>query len=169
MKNIHRITIALTLFGLVIMGLYPPWLYRLDISSAGRSRPSFLRELDISSDSSRGVHYERSAGYHLIFAPPKPEDMRGGVRIDTTRLFIQMAALLAIVGALVLLGHVLAPLVVPWWRRREVEEASKIEGMPPFSKRGYRFFEKLDSGLVFTLAVIVVIFVGWYLIRLFGL
>jgi hypothetical protein len=71
--RLSRRLVILTLLLFAAMGLCPPWI------STHRSETT-------------------PAGYHLIFNPPKSE--WSGVRIDTERLLIQWAVLIALTGAL---------------------------------------------------------------------
>lgn len=72
------------LFLFAAMGLCPPWVYTFSAPGAATAL--------------------KPAGYHLIFAPPAPEEeyKLAGVRIDIGRLLIQWAALATIVGAVVI-------------------------------------------------------------------
>jgi hypothetical protein len=77
-KRTLRIAVVLT----VLLGIFPPWVYRLDIP--------------------RQLHTERSAGYALLLSPPNlPDrgtnaeserifsDSRTSVLIDWSRLFLE--------------------------------------------------------------------------------
>lgn len=63
----------------IAMCLCPPWTYTFDIAS---------------------VHRERPAGYALILEPPMPEFNAPsfGVRLDVSRLLIQLVALIVAAG-----------------------------------------------------------------------
>ncbi|MBW4056822.1 MAG: hypothetical protein HIU83_15770 [Proteobacteria bacterium] len=61
----------------ILMGVFPPWMYTFDAQT---------------------VHSEKPAGYALIFSPPLteyPENVRFGVKIDSTRLVVQWLILAA--------------------------------------------------------------------------
>ena len=79
----QRLTIMLGGLGVLIMLVFPPWVFTIDMQS---------------------VHMRMDAGYALIFDPPKPDaawkkgtlTKEGAqlvvVRIDIVRLLIQVAA-----------------------------------------------------------------------------
>jgi Tfp pilus assembly protein PilF len=72
---------------LVLLACYLPWTYTVNTAS--------------------GIHREKPAGYHFIFAPPRPEQesIAHGVKIDTPRVAIPMAVVvLATVAAVLLTG-----------------------------------------------------------------
>lgn len=61
----------------VLMGVVPPWIYTIH---------------------AQAVHSEKPAGYALVFLPPsteRPDDVRFGVKIDSTRLVVQWLILCA--------------------------------------------------------------------------
>lgn len=76
-KQRKIVIVGVVLF--VLMGLFPPWTYTLDLQS---------------------IHREKPAGYALIVSPPEPE--RGspafGVTIDISRLIVQWFVLAAATG-----------------------------------------------------------------------
>lgn len=94
----QRFILVLGGFAVLVMLLFPPWLYTLDVKGGTQE-----------------LHIREDAGYALIFEPPKPDDARkkgpltqGGaqlglvvVRIDIVRLLIQVAA--AGMGTLILM------------------------------------------------------------------
>ena len=61
---------------MVLMGLVPPWTATLHYQS---------------------IHWQRSAGYSLIFEPPKAEGLYS-VTIDFGRLLVQWAAVSFVIG-----------------------------------------------------------------------
>ncbi|MBI5044058.1 MAG: hypothetical protein HZC10_09595 [Nitrospirae bacterium] len=78
-KQLKVVIAAAVIF--IVMGLYPPWIYTLDVES---------------------IHSEKPAGYALIIAPPTPEKNAPafGVRLDISRLLLQWLVLgAATVGA----------------------------------------------------------------------
>lgn len=65
------------------MGLFPPWIYTYHSGS---------------------VHSEKSAGYSLILDPPSPErssNNYGGVRLDVSRLAVQLVVVCFVTGGLI--------------------------------------------------------------------
>jgi hypothetical protein len=104
----RKAILGLTALAIVLTGLFPPWLYTFD-KLANHEEP--------------GWHSERSAGYFWIFKPPEPNfnrraggandfvepDATGlllpgfypyfGVKLDTTRLLVEWACILAVAGA----------------------------------------------------------------------
>jgi len=64
----------------VLMGLFPPWLYTLDVT---------------------GHHWNKDAGYAIIFSPsnPSPHGDYVGIRVDTQRLLIQWVCVATMTGA----------------------------------------------------------------------
>ena len=81
------IWIGIALF--VLMGILPPWVYRNDMDNNGA-----------------GLRMEASAGYSLLISPPelrKPwnwDRSFTAVSIDVTRLLIQWAMVVVLVGGL---------------------------------------------------------------------
>lgn len=69
---------------IIFMGIFPPWKYTFH---------------------GGGFISEKSAGYFLITNPPEPEHTHAsrGVKIDTTRLFIQCGIVFLVFGT----GHLL--------------------------------------------------------------
>jgi len=83
-SKFQRFIMILAAFAMLMMLLYPPWVYRVNVAP---------------------VHVQRNAGYGLIFTPPTPnlQDFRASVvsvGIDTQRLIIQVAA--TILAAMIL-------------------------------------------------------------------
>ena len=93
------ILIGIALF--VLMGILPPWVYRVDMENNGA-----------------GLRIEASAGYSLLISPPVPRKRKDHVEagfqwrewewrsnfttvsIDVTRLLIQWAMVVVLVGGL---------------------------------------------------------------------
>jgi len=89
-------TLCLTAIGVFILTcLVPPWQYTADRNGNG------------------GFHSRKPAGYSPIFSPPAPENVgvSYGVKIDSSRLFIEWAALAAVTGIVWML------VVKPAWPR----------------------------------------------------
>jgi hypothetical protein len=70
--------------GITIMlcGLFPPWIYTVDLSGTSESR---------------GSHSQKDAGYRFIATPPPPEHegYAFGTRLDLSRLEVQWFCVLA--------------------------------------------------------------------------
>lgn len=65
----------------VLCGLFPPWLYTYDVT---------------------GTHSRSDAGYYFVLTPPGPKPSYGnstGIQLDTSRLLIEWACILAATGA----------------------------------------------------------------------
>lgn len=79
----HRKILLSGILVIVLMGLYPPWLYT-------RSHAFSYSEIP--------------AGYSFILSAPKPEysSSEYGVKIDIPRLFIQWVLVVAAMGAVIL-------------------------------------------------------------------
>ncbi len=82
----QKVCIWIGIASFVLMGLLPPWVYRFD---------------------SDVVRMEASAGYSFLTSPPAPKEgyyaEQGDfitVRIDVTRLLIQWAMVVVLVGGL---------------------------------------------------------------------
>jgi len=80
----QKLSLWLGIIFILVMGIVPPWIYTVDAADH--------------------FHSEKPAGYHLITHPPEPEmmDIHFGVSIDFSRLFIQWATVLMIIGGLLL-------------------------------------------------------------------
>ena len=87
MNTKQKLCVWLGIGVFVLMGLFPPWVYRLD---------------------AKDTRVEKSAGYSLLVSPPEAapypswgwgEDLTT-VKIDVARLLIQWAMLVAVVGGL---------------------------------------------------------------------
>ena len=76
-KQRKIVVVGVLLF--VLMGLFPPWTYTLDVQS---------------------THREKPAGYALIISPPGPEKDAPafGVKIDISLLVIQWLVLVTATG-----------------------------------------------------------------------
>jgi hypothetical protein len=99
----QRIVLVLAFLVILVMALFPPWVYVLNASEAH-------------------IHAERPAGYHLLFGQHVPTDQSQlltlfgippteyewaplsffSLRIDGTRLFIQLAATILLTSILYL-------------------------------------------------------------------
>ena len=83
----QKVCIWIGIVAFVMMGIFPPWVYRVDII--------------------RG-QVEASAGYSFLASPPEPKEpwnwssRRTTVRIDFTRLLIQWTMVMVLLGGLVL-------------------------------------------------------------------
>lgn len=71
-NNIQKIIIIIGALSIIILCLFPPWIYTFN---------------------GMGIHSEKPAGYAFIIHPPSPEKdtVAFGVRIDAPRLFIQLS------------------------------------------------------------------------------
>ena len=86
--------LQLAALAVVITCLFPPWLF------------TFER---FSTSDSAGARSEQSAGYSLIFIPPKSdwvvqgrgwvEKESSGIKLDMRRLFVEWVCILAMTGA----------------------------------------------------------------------
>jgi len=83
LTNVQKV-VGVGLIVFVLMSLFPPWTYTFDRQS---------------------TYSEKPAGYAFILKSPPPErnSYYHGIRIDTTRLFIQWIVLGVIIGGLVIL------------------------------------------------------------------
>ena len=63
----------------VLMGLFPPWVHRLDVRPASVARP---------------------ASYQFLFSPPDSKGSLWSVHLDFPRLFLQLAIIWGIVAAI---------------------------------------------------------------------
>jgi hypothetical protein len=79
----QRRIVGVAVGALVGMLLLPPWVFTLHVRVQGQR-----------------IDAEKPAGYAPIFAPPAPDSDAGGVRLDVTRLLVQMAIVGLIAGAL---------------------------------------------------------------------
>lgn len=101
----RKTIVAVAAIAFVLAGLFPPWLYTLDLAD--------------------GPHARRDAGFAFIFSPPKQEKARYigyppgfipdggasmdfppklfGIQLDTRRLLVEWACILAVGGAALLL------------------------------------------------------------------
>ena len=77
--KMKRLTIKIGIVVSVIMGLFPPWVHRLNMSQAKVSRP---------------------ASYQLLFDPPVSKGSLWSVHIDFPRLLLQLAIVWGIVAAI---------------------------------------------------------------------
>lgn len=79
LNNNQRKIVMAGLILFLLMGLFPPWTYTLDVQS---------------------IHREKPANYAFIALPPKPESthLAHGVRIDISRLIVQWLVLTAAVS-----------------------------------------------------------------------
>ena len=100
--NGKQVVVLLGIFLVVLMGLYPPWLYTIDSRQEG----------DVS------IRAESPAGYHSVFNPPplsSPEDSHhlaavvrfwlprvGSTRLNHLCLLVQWLGVVIVVGGLVL-------------------------------------------------------------------
>jgi hypothetical protein len=106
-SDIRKAILFWATVGIVVSGLFPPWLYTFNRSAAGDDF---------------GWHSERSAGYAFIFKPPEPHlgaDASGqimslppdpklgeylfaycGIKLDLVRLLVEWVCILAVCGAI---------------------------------------------------------------------
>jgi hypothetical protein len=84
MINIQKIIIIIGALSIILLCLFPPWIRTFSLM---------------------GIHSEKPAGYAFIVDPPAPEKDTGafGVRIDTSRLLIQLAIVIVATSLGVLL------------------------------------------------------------------
>ena len=86
----QKVCIWIGIAAFVLIGILPPWVYRLDSENSGAK-----------------VRVEASAGYSFLTSPPelrKPwnwDRSFTAVSIDVTRLLIQWAMVVVLVGGLV--------------------------------------------------------------------
>ena len=86
----QKVCIWIGIMAFMLMGILPPWVYRLDIENNGAV-----------------VRVEASAGYSFLTSPPAPRKPwvwpsgQTTVSIDVTRLLIQWAVVVVVVGGLV--------------------------------------------------------------------
>jgi hypothetical protein len=74
-----RLTTKIGIVVSVIMGLFPPWVHRLDVKQARVAQP---------------------AAYQFLFDPPVAKSSLWSVSVDFTRLILQLAIVWGIVAAI---------------------------------------------------------------------
>jgi len=86
MNIAQRIVLAVGLVGVVLMGLFPPWVERLDM---------------------QGVRYAKPLGYAAIFSTPQPTQTKRSefyyVTVDVTRLAVQEGIAVVVMAGMMLL------------------------------------------------------------------
>ena len=74
-----RLTIKIGIVVSVLMGLFPPWVKRLDVQA---------------------VHVAQPASYQFLFNPPAVQNSFWSAHIDFPRLILQLAIVWGIVAAI---------------------------------------------------------------------
>ena len=87
MNLAQRIIVILSFLVIFGMALFPPWKRLYDV-------------YDDQTD--KVVHLERAAGYHLVLRDQAPANEYSILRIDTTRLAVQLFAVIILTGLLYL-------------------------------------------------------------------
>jgi uncharacterized integral membrane protein len=77
--RLRRLTTKIGIVVSVLMGLFPPWVHRLDV---------------------KAVHVAQPASYQLLFNPPAVKSSLWSVHVDFTRLLLQLAIVWGIVAAI---------------------------------------------------------------------
>jgi hypothetical protein len=77
--RIKRLTTKIGIVVSVLMGLFPPWVHRLDV---------------------KAVHVAQPGSYQLLFNPPVGKSSLWSVHVDFPRLILQLAIVWGIVGAI---------------------------------------------------------------------
>lgn len=74
-----RLAIKIGIVVSVLMGLFPPWVHKLDV---------------------KAVHVAQPASYQLLFDPPVVKSSLWSVHVDFPRLILQLAIVWGIVAAI---------------------------------------------------------------------
>lgn len=77
--TMKRLTTKIGIVVSVIMGLFPPWVQRLDVQA---------------------IHVVEPASYRFLFVPPVSKGPFWSAHIDFPRLILQLAIVWGIVGAI---------------------------------------------------------------------
>jgi hypothetical protein len=92
MSRLQKTVLGIGVVAIALMGLFPPWNLTFDYHTEG--------------EGGRAFHSTNSAGYALIYEPPKPPAAIWPVytvSIDVSRLLIQWAIAAVITGGLILI------------------------------------------------------------------
>ncbi len=81
MSQKQKIVLWTGIIVIVAMGIFPPWLYT----------------------QARYVEVQTNAGHHFLLNPPLPQDRVGyGIRLDTSRLFVQWVIVAVVTVGLII-------------------------------------------------------------------
>ena len=80
MNGKQKICLWIGIAVIVLMSLFPPWLYT----------------------QARITEVQTNAGYHFLLTPPQPQGEVGyGIHLDMSRLFVQWIVIIAIAAGLI--------------------------------------------------------------------